>query len=952
CMFLNRSRGTREETITTLQNHPTKISKHESKGLCPRNSLPCQTIFATSMQEHPRTMTREHDGDGEVVAAAVHVAAGRRGGRGDAGAEEDGDRNAVDKSEFSDAVRVVVDDEEPEFPSDDDEGGDDDVRVSFATAVGDSDEHLREEQGELDLDDDDEEDVSRYEYDYGMWMEAEPMSIQERRRRLLQGMGLASSRDLLRSRSARMRPILPPNIPRCASRRQPPSQCPAAAADDAPSTSTAATVKRQQNAVLTRCRSDSRLAVRGGGAARKPPTFRRVYSVPHSLHGSPVHKALRAAARSRSPLPLAAPKDERENTVRNLDDGKEFVVSGQPAAGGSRGALSDLKTGVQLSLDEFERFIGYTPFVKQLMRRSQSQPVAAGAANGDAKPGKKKPRWLKNIKLVASAAGLIQEKYKESNCGGGGCGRSSSSSSSSAEQAHQPGVTMSKSASTNAATMASSSSSLERPKVHSFGKTARELTGMYFRQEVRAHEGSIWSIKFSPDGRFLASGGEDRVVHVWRVVDDGAPPSSMSPELLSSSQSLPPLAPHGDGGLAAQLSRKLRARRWKSCKDVLPEHVVVPDTAFALADEPVCSLEGHLDDVLDLAWSMYSLLLLSSSMDKTVRLWDTEAKACLKLFPHNDYVTCVQFNPVDDGYFISGSLDSKVRIWSVAERQVVDWSDLDDMVTAACYTPDGQAAIVGSHKGSCRFYKTADCKLNQEAQIDMNISKKRKSHVKKITGFQFAPGNPSEILVTTADSQIRVFNGITVLQKFKGFKNTSSQISASYSGDGRYVVCASEDSNVYVWRRATSPGGAAGGGVAVKAKTWRTSRAYECFFCKDVSAAVPWPLSPCLPPTRGGGGDDEERASSSVRGAVVGGDASASRSPVRHLGSLPLRPKSGPMTYSGEKQLGVPREPSSRWHGGAEGGNAWGMVVVTASLAGEIRVYQNFGMPLSLFRKT
>lgn len=53
-------------------------------------------------------------------------------------------------------------------------------------------------------------------------------------------------------------------------------------------------------------------------------------------------------------------------------------------------------------------------------------------------------------------------------------------------------------------------------------------------------------------------------------------------------------------------------------------------------------------------------------------------------------VTCVQFNPVDDGYFISGSLDSKVRIWSVAERQVVDWSDLDDMVTAACYTPDGQ----------------------------------------------------------------------------------------------------------------------------------------------------------------------------------------------------------------------------------------------------------------------
>ena len=57
-------------------------------------------------------------------------------------------------------------------------------------------------------------------------------------------------------------------------------------------------------------------------------------------------------------------------------------------------------------------------------------------------------------------------------------------------------------------------------------------------------------------------------------------------------------------------------------------------------------------------------------------------------------VTCIQFNPVDDRYFISGSLDAKVRIWSIPERQVVDWNDLHEMVTAACYTPDGQVRLV------------------------------------------------------------------------------------------------------------------------------------------------------------------------------------------------------------------------------------------------------------------
>ena len=53
-------------------------------------------------------------------------------------------------------------------------------------------------------------------------------------------------------------------------------------------------------------------------------------------------------------------------------------------------------------------------------------------------------------------------------------------------------------------------------------------------------------------------------------------------------------------------------------------------------------------------------------------------------------VTCIQFNLVDDNYFISGSIDGKVCIWTIHGCQVVDWTDVREIVTAVCYRPDGQ----------------------------------------------------------------------------------------------------------------------------------------------------------------------------------------------------------------------------------------------------------------------
>ncbi|XP_030549783.2 uncharacterized protein LOC115754768 [Rhodamnia argentea] len=651
--------------------------------------------------------------------------------------------------------------------------------------------------------------------------------------------------------------------------------------------------------------------------------------------------------------------DDRANdtvcTIKNLDNGKEFVVNGI-REDGTWNKLKEVGTGRQLTYEEFEISVGHSPIVQELMRRQNVEEgnkdhmdvnLIGGGAGGSKL--KKKGGWFKSIRSVASAmTGVNKERRssdeRDTSSEKGGRRSSSATDDSQDVSFHGP----------------------ERVKVRQYGKPYKELAGLYKCQEIQAHNGSIWSIKFSLDGRYLASAGDDHVIHVWKVVE-----SERKGELLmekpedggfhmllgaNASPELGILSPKKD----YYLEKKRRGRSSIGRKSLSSDHVFVPEVVFALSEKPECSFEGHRGDVLDLSWSK-SQHLLSSSMDKTVRLWHLSSKSCLKVFSHSDYVTCIQFNPVDDRYFISGSLDGKVRIWSVPNRQVVDWSDFHEMVTAACYTPDGQGALVGSYKGSCRLYSTSENKLQQKSQI--NLQNKKKSHHKKITGFQFVSGSSSEVLITSADSRIRVVDGVDLVHKFKGFRNTNSQISASLTANGKYVVSASEDSHVYVWKHEADSRPSRGKAVTV-------TRSYEHFHCQDVKVAIPWPGLDDAWGTHDGysadpNGPDTEEASTAnhpptpveeTNGAGGSRSASSCSSSPLH-GSISWATNNYydkiAAAWTDEKLLLAARSRSPRVsvdfsNGIGENMSAWGLVVVTAGLRGEIRIFQNFGLPVRI----
>ncbi|KAK9039907.1 hypothetical protein V6N11_015090 [Hibiscus sabdariffa] len=478
---------------------------------------------------------------------------------------------------------------------------------------------------------------------------------------------------------------------------------------------------------------------------------------------------------------------------------------------------------------------------------------------------------------------------------------------------------------------------MKRVRVHPCSKHSKELSCLYRGQEFVAHEGSISTMKFSIDGRFLATAGEDCIVRIWKIIEDESLDKFDIQDLDLSClyfrmNHLSQLTP-----LNVDKERMDKIKRLGRSSD--STCVIFPPKIFQISEKPLHEYQGHVGEILALSWSKKGFLL-SSSVDKTVRLWQVGYNRCLRVFSHNNFVTCVAFNPMDDNYFISGSIDGKVRIWEVLRCRVIDYTDVRDIVTAVCYRPDGKGGIVGSMTGNCRFYDVVGNRLKIDEPI--YLQSKKKLPGKKITGFEFSPCDPSKVIITSADSLVRVLSGRDVVCKLKapGFR-------------------VGEDSNVYIWNYTNPENN------CLKAKNVFSC---ESFPSHNASVAIPWFGIETIPGTL----TSPEPSGDEQRNGLAKGQKH--QNPKTELEQVP---HASPDCFSLKRVLMEsltrvsatwPEETllsvnpatiaSDMWkfelkvlksaYQSMLSSHKWGLVIVTASFDGRIRTYLNYGLPIRL----
>ncbi|MGH7172368.1 MAG: WD40 repeat domain-containing serine/threonine protein kinase, partial [Gemmataceae bacterium] len=176
---------------------------------------------------------------------------------------------------------------------------------------------------------------------------------------------------------------------------------------------------------------------------------------------------------------------------------------------------------------------------------------------------------------------------------------------------------------------------------------------------VPGHTSHVHRLRYSRDGRLLASGDTDGSVKLW-----DAATLTLVRSIDVHRGPVVGLAFAPDGARFASASEDSTVRVWESA------------TGAA-----VFSLRGHTGSAFDVAFSPDGKRIASGGFDKTVRLWDAATgKEKMTLRGHKDMVWGVAFSP-DGCRLVSASFDKQAIIWDATTRQEQDKPGLFTITT-------------------------------------------------------------------------------------------------------------------------------------------------------------------------------------------------------------------------------------------------------------------------------
>jgi WD40 repeat protein len=176
------------------------------------------------------------------------------------------------------------------------------------------------------------------------------------------------------------------------------------------------------------------------------------------------------------------------------------------------------------------------------------------------------------------------------------------------------------------------------------------------------------------------------------------------------------------------------------------------------ADTGECKqiFQGHKDWIQSICKLPDNEHFISGSDDRTLKLWNINRPECLRTFcGHGSFVKSIA--TMSGGRFLSGSRDRKIKLWQTSSDQCMRTFDGHDDVITAIVSLDSKHFVSGSHDKSIRCWnaKTGECVRTMRGQ--------HTGPIKTLAAVSDNSRNVESLIVSGDDKSIRlwdVFNGV------------------------------------------------------------------------------------------------------------------------------------------------------------------------------------------------
>ncbi|RVE47117.1 hypothetical protein evm_008194 [Chilo suppressalis] len=208
---------------------------------------------------------------------------------------------------------------------------------------------------------------------------------------------------------------------------------------------------------------------------------------------------------------------------------------------------------------------------------------------------------------------------------------------------------------------------------------------------LEGHQGEIFTAKFHPEGKHLASAGFDRQIFMWNVYGQCENVMVMS----------------GHTGAIMELCFSPDGSHLYTC---------ATDNTVAVWDVPtgmrIKKLKGHTNFVNSVSGARRGPeLLVSGSDDNTIKLWDARKRNPIASLDSSYPVTSVLFNDTAEK-IISAGIDNVIKVWDIRNNQIsYKIKGHTDTVTGVSLSWDGSYLVSNSMDGTVRIWECRCVKL-------------------------------------------------------------------------------------------------------------------------------------------------------------------------------------------------------------------------------------------------